>query len=121
MALAFADVAGDDDAHELNGELLKGAAPYHADDLVDHFADDAPPEERVQARTKGATLLQNAKTARCSTSGTAGFNVRGHVHNTEPLRRGRYVNICVEHTEYRPLPLQAVVRLAAALVDGRHA
>ena len=37
----------------------------------------------------------------------------------EPLRLGRYVNICVEHTDYRPLPLQAVVRLAAELVDGR--
>ena len=46
-------------------------------------------------------------------------NVHGHVHNNEPLRSGRYVNICVEHTDYRPLPLQAIVRLAAELVDGR--
>ena len=30
-------------------------------------------------------------------------------------------NICVEHTDYRPLPLQAIVRLAAELVDGRTA
>ena len=29
------------------------------------------------------------------------------------------VNICVEHTDYRPLPLQAILRLAAELVDGR--
>ena len=46
-------------------------------------------------------------------------NVHGHAHNNEPLRSGRYVNICVEHTDYRPLPLQAIVRLAAELVDGR--
>ena len=31
----------------------------------------------------------------------------------------RRFNICVEHTDYRPLPLQAVARLAAELVDGR--
>ena len=39
-------------------------------------------------------------------------NVHGHVHNNEPLREGPYVNICVEHTEYRPLPLDAMRRLA---------
>ena len=46
-------------------------------------------------------------------------NVHGHVHNNEPLLPGRYVNICVEHTDYRPLPVQTIVRLAAELVDGR--
>ena len=46
-------------------------------------------------------------------------NVHGHVHNNEPLRPGRYINICVEHTEYRPVALEAIVRLAAELVDGR--
>ena len=46
-------------------------------------------------------------------------NVHGHVHNNEPLRAGPYVNICVEHTEYRPLPLSAIVRLAGELLDGR--
>ena len=45
-------------------------------------------------------------------------NVHGHVHNNEPLCSGRYINICVEHTDYRALPLQAVVRLAAELIDG---
>ena len=55
--LAFVDVAGDDDAHALSADLLEDAAPYHADDLVEHFADDAPPEERVQARTKDARGL----------------------------------------------------------------
>ena len=33
-------------------------------------------------------------------------NLYGHVHNNEPLREGPYVNICVEHTQYRPLPLE---------------
>lgn len=55
--LAFVDVAGDDDAHALSADLLADAAPYHADDLVEHFADDAPPEERLQARTKDARGL----------------------------------------------------------------
>ena len=44
-------------------------------------------------------------------------NLYGHVHNNEPLREGPYVNICVEHTEYRPLPLDAVRRLALARLD----
>ena len=47
--------------------------------------------------------------------------VHGLVHNNEPVRSGLYVNICVEHTQYRPLPLQAVVRLATELIDGRGA
>ena len=46
-------------------------------------------------------------------------NVHGHVHNNEPLGQDRHVNICVEHTDYRPLPLPAIVRLAAELVDGQ--
>ena len=55
--LAFVDVDGDDDAHALSAQLLEDAAPYRGDDLVEHFADDAPPDERVQARTKGARGL----------------------------------------------------------------
>ena len=39
-------------------------------------------------------------------------NVHGHVHNNEALRPGPFVNICVEHTGYRPLPLEAVRKLA---------
>ena len=40
-------------------------------------------------------------------------NVHGHVHNHEALRPGPFINICVEHTGYRPLPLAAVRALAA--------
>ena len=47
----------------------------------------------------------------------ATVNLYGHVHNNEPLREGPYVNICVEHTEYRPLSLDAVRRLALARLD----
>ncbi len=47
----------------------------------------------------------------------ATVNLYGHVHNNEPLREGPYVNICVEHTEYRPLPLDTVRRLALARLD----
>ena len=35
-------------------------------------------------------------------------NVHGHLHNHEALRPGPFVNICVEQTGYRPLPLEAV-------------
>ena len=35
--LAFVDVAGDEDAHALSADLLEDAAPYHADDLVEHL------------------------------------------------------------------------------------
>ena len=55
--LAFVDVAGDGEAHEVSADLLDDAAPYDAADLVEHFADDAPPEERVQARTNDARAL----------------------------------------------------------------
>ena len=49
-----------------------------------------------------------------------GVNVYGHTHNNEAPRAGRYVNICVEQTGYRPLRLEAVRRLAAArMADGR--
>ena len=59
--------------------------------LVTHMAMDEVPEEAV--------------------------NLHGHVHNNEPLRHGPYVNMCVEHTEYRPLALEAVRRLALARLD----
>ena len=55
--LVFVDIAGDGDAHELSADLLEDAAPYDAGDLVEHFADDAPPDERVQARTRDARAL----------------------------------------------------------------
>ena len=44
-------------------------------------------------------------------------NVHGHVHNHEALRPGPFVNICVEQTGYRPLPLEAVRRLAARRLE----
>ena len=55
--LAFVDVAGDDEALDLSAELLEDSAPYDADDLIEHFADDALPEERVLARTNDARAL----------------------------------------------------------------
>ena len=60
--LAFVDVGGDEDAHALSADLLKDAAPFHADDLVEHFADDAPPDERVPARMP-ADALRNWRAA----------------------------------------------------------
>ena len=62
--LAFVDLAGSDGALELSAQLLRDAAPYDADDLIEHFADDAPPEERVQARTRDARALIDTAPAR---------------------------------------------------------
>ena len=48
-----------------------------------------------------------SRTSGSETCRPAPSNVHGHVHNNEPLRPGHHVNICVRHTDYRPLPLQA--------------
>ena len=62
--LAFVDVAadddGDDEARDLSRALLGDAAPYDPEDLIEHFTDDAPPEERVLARTNDARSLIDA-------------------------------------------------------------
>ena len=56
--LVFVDVeAGDDELRE-SRELLGDAAPYSAEDLLDHLANaDASAEERVLARTSDARAL----------------------------------------------------------------
>ena len=45
-------------------------------------------------------------------------NLYGHVHNNEPLRDTPHINVCVEHTDYRPLPLGSLVTLAKHLLAG---
>ena len=45
-------------------------------------------------------------------------NLYGHVHNNEPLRETPHINVCVEHTDYRPLPLESLVTLAKHLLAG---
>ena len=46
-------------------------------------------------------------------------NLYGHVHNNEPLRDTPHINVCVEHTGYRPLPLESLRTLAKAVLTGR--
>ena len=46
-------------------------------------------------------------------------HVHGHVHNNVPLGRTRHINICVEHTGYEPMRLEAIRMLADRLVDGQ--
>ena len=46
-------------------------------------------------------------------------NLYGHVHNNEPLRDTPHINVCVEHTDYRPLPLESILTLAKAVLTGR--
>ena len=45
-------------------------------------------------------------------------NLHGHVHNNEPLRKGPYINICVEHLEYKPHRMDVIRNLAKALLSG---
>ena len=47
-------------------------------------------------------------------------NVHGHEHAFKPLRRGRWINVSVEQTLYRPLDVRAqIIPLAKALVARR--
>ena len=46
-------------------------------------------------------------------------NLHGHVHNNEPLRDTPHINVCIEHTDYRPLPLESVLTLGKRLLAGR--
>ena len=45
-------------------------------------------------------------------------NLHGHVHNHAPPGDTPHINVCVEHTDYRPLPLGSVVTLAKHLLAG---
>ena len=45
-------------------------------------------------------------------------NLHGHIHNNEPLRTTPHINVCVEHTDYRPVPLESLVTLAKRLLAG---
>lgn len=41
-------------------------------------------------------------------------NVHGHTHQS-PAPPGRYINVCVEHTDYAPVPLEVVMDQAKKL------
>ena len=59
--LVFIDVMGSEADLRLSGALLGDPAPYSPDDLLDHLSHaDAPPEERVLARTSDARGLIDA-------------------------------------------------------------
>ena len=42
-------------------------------------------------------------------------NVHGHLHNHAPPGDTPHINVCVEHTDYRPLRLEKLVGLAKRL------
>lgn len=43
-------------------------------------------------------------------------NAHGHIHQ-QPAPEGRYLNLCVEWTDYRPVPLEVVSQRAKALAE----
>ena len=46
------------------------------------------------------------------------MNVHGHLHNAATPPESQRINISVEQTEYRPVQLRLIRRLAALLVKG---
>ena len=81
--LAFDDMPGDDGAHELSADLPEDTAACDAADLVEHFADDAPPEERVPARTGDGRALIDTSASRpapASRPGADGRRAGTHRH-----------------------------------------
>ena len=47
------------------------------------------------------------------------INIHGHTHGAPAAPQGPRINVCVEHLEYRPAPLQDIRRLAAEFAAGR--
>ena len=45
-------------------------------------------------------------------------NLHGDVHNNEPVRETPHINVCVERTGYKPLPLDGVLALAKQMLTG---
>ena len=76
--LVFIDVEAGGEEAELSLALLGDAAPYSAEDLLDHFAHaDASPEERVQARTNDARLLIDSAPGRAWQRARQAFRLLG--------------------------------------------
>ena len=76
--LVFIDVDAADQEAALSLALLGDAAPYSAEDLLDHFAHaDASPEERVQARTNDARLLIDSAPGRAWQRARQAFQLLG--------------------------------------------
>ena len=45
-------------------------------------------------------------------------NLYGHVHKNQPLRETPHSDVCVEHTDYQPLPLGSLMTLTKHLLVG---
>ncbi len=76
--LACIDVEATDEERALSLALLGDAAPYSAEDLLDHFAHaDVSPEERVQARTNDARLLIDSAPGRAWQRARQAFRLLG--------------------------------------------
>ena len=39
--------------------------------------------------------------------------------NNEPLRDTPHINVCVDHTDYRPLPIESLLALGKRPLTGR--
>ena len=46
------------------------------------------------------------------------INLHGHVHNNEERRSTRHINVCVEHTGYRPLAIEDLTLLGQVVIGG---
>lgn len=76
--LVFVDMAPSYNERFHSMQLLGDAAPYTAEDLVDHFANaDASPEERVLVRTNDARMLADSAPARAWQRAYQAFQLLG--------------------------------------------
>ena len=108
--LVFIDTEPDDEQLQNSLYLLHDAAPYSAEDLLDHFTHaDASPEERVLVRTKDARGLVDSAPGRAWQRACQAFGLLG-----EPDLPNGVADPTVRR-EVRSVLLETAARL---LVDG---
>ena len=107
--LAFVDIGGDDEVLDLSAELLEDSAPYDADDLIEHFTDDAPPEERVLARTADARALVDTAPRRAWQRACQAIRLLGDAH---------LPNGVADDTVRRDVRTTLLATAARLIVDG---
>jgi calcineurin-like phosphoesterase family protein len=67
--------------------------------------------DKILAWRKFDTLILTHVPIHRESFGKATVNVHGHTHQ-HPAYPGGYINVCVEHTEYAPVALDAVIERA---------
>ena len=79
-------------------------------------------EEGLSAGASAAGALSDTVTASSSVSSFSAVAIAptnwSRTSTGTPLRESPHINVCIEHTDYRPLPLESLVTLAKHLLAG---